>query len=597
MRSKLEKKLAAIRCGGDSVLQNCCEGFGQLVEILTDLEPLVHDTDDVEEFLSAVYASICCRKDTNTGAVQAGEQASTIKLSDPTGDRNLVTGGPANGSGVSRKLQLAIRDAAQEQVNKLKECEAIKDKAQRELCQRRATLQAPVLELGWYPFGSRAYQFAGKPQLDANYFGNLDPNLLSVASALSGITGDGMMYDDVSWELAAMQKRGIKLVGGTPMSPFSMADWPEGLVRPNSTPLPYPVTGIAARANGATLINQDPAATFYLAMLSIHSGDDLALKHAERLMLLLWVIENRRADLLPAFTLGPWNTWLGRSRLSGYMGPNPIFNSWSDIEAAIVYKPQQWFDVLKNDMGKVDGGGQLLTGLSYKNGELPIEKSFDDILNMDAEEERHARFLRGYSNLNQMNIPTDELARNMPSKGNPGNLLGNFIAIRDAWYRRTVELGQIPPPIKGLKAYDWEKNFHDRQLAALGMAVGFGTTMLASVAGMGAGGAIGTSIGGMMGNVFGKVWEVVGSYITTAWNGLTQSGIVGFVTKYAVPNVITGLQMTGNRVPPLLKEVGGLDKVSASDLRDAYSKWAKQTSDTVGKETGKVLSPPATIKF
>lgn len=121
--------------------------------------------------------------------------------------------------------------------------------------------------------------------------------------------------------------------------------------------------------------------------------------------------------------------------------------------------------------------------------------------------------------------------------------------------------------------------------------------MLATVAGMGAGGALGASIGGALGSVFGVAWRTVGSYITAAWNGLTQSGIVNFVTKYSVPNIITGLQMTGTRVPPLLREVGGLGRVKPDDIRDAYGKWAKQTSDTVGKETGKVLSPPATIKF
>lgn len=520
------------------------------------------------------------------------------------GPREFTFGDPkSGGTGIARKVQDHINavDAAYATARDKCDNDFPKDKDKRMNCQRDVDLATiPALGFdGWnnfYPFD------AGFPSTDLlQGKDGWDPALVGLATTMGVVWSGGSMFDSVDLGLRNMATQGITLVGGVKANRLDLPSFknPQGYETGALAGYePYPVIGLAAGADGWTLLNADPAASFYLALLGIHDGGELLASDTLRFMLFTWVVENRRADLLSAFTLGPWNTWLGRSKLADPKAVKSVFNTWASIEDAMVWPYSSWLHLLSQELMDTDGGTELLQMMKYVRKEVPTgQLGLADVLD-PATGPTMTRFLRAYSDRNRMNLTTDEIRPQYPSGSTSGgNLAGNMIAIRDAFTRRAVELKLINTPIKDLEHYDWQKRAHDQQMKALVGALTLGISMVATVMTAGAGSAIAGALGGAVSSALGAAWKAMGGYVTVAWNAISQSGVLTFASQYVIPNVITALQMTGNKVPPLLREVGGLASVNADDIKKAYGNWATSTGQIVTRETGKLLTPPKTIKL
>jgi hypothetical protein len=508
----------------------------------------------------------------------------------PTADatRQISISSASGGAGIARRLQDHINDLEN-------------DFQQNPTPQRWAEIN-PSLDVGFYPFG---YGFMPDIQLAPSLV-NGRVSGLSFAAGLTQVLNAGGIYSGTTvGSLLDLDIRKVNMVGNVPpdrrkLPSFNIHRDPNAANGLLGMAQPYPIIGLAATADGHTLINQDPSLTFYLQMLGVTDADDLASKEWARLYAFLWVVENRRINLLPAFTLGPWNQWLGRSKLTGYKGSHSLFNTWADIEAALLAHPLYWITALEQDVMAVDPKSTILNLPQYVTGKLGTSPTARF---HPSEIEKLTSMLRGLSDLNRMNLHQDAISATAgwsTKQDDSGTFAFHLLATQDAFLRRAVEMKWIQPPTKDWEAINWKKSVHDKQMAALMGAISFTATAVVAVASLGAGSAMAGAVGGAVSSALGAAWKTVGGYVTAAWTSITQSGVLGFVQKYAVPMINTSLQIAGERPPPFLREIGGWQNITSKDVNDAYARWSKtaiRTIDETGNRKYDVLKGPLKIKF
>jgi hypothetical protein len=308
------------------------------------------------------------------------------------------------------------------------------------------------------------------------------------------------------------------------------------------------VAGLNAEPTSTTALLRDQALGAYLALNGVLTGEQLLDVHndgANTYRALIWVIANRRADLLHCFTLGPYGHWLGRSTMSRQAyhddhpyGKNkvaqgkPFIDNWGALEQLFTFTAQwpamfEWlFDALES--------------YNFSDVVAQIEKGGWGV----GATEHIADAIKKVSTLNRWDMPAGEIG-SMTIPPGPYLMDRESTQFNNTWTDQFALWSMAIVAMRqavGLKAawtgdvkmFPWYNKVEAENLKAVAPMIGLigaGVSMVVGAAGTLVGAAAGAIAGALgqgittLGDAIGtqRLTTLLGGYATTAWASICQS--------------------------------------------------------------------------
>lgn len=368
----------------------------------------------------------------------------------------------------------------------------------------------------------------------------VDPDTAVPISALAAALSSSYWWVlDFPWRQWAAT--GWHLPGGVPFPWYK-----EGVGGEGPMAIAHIAVNLAADRSGHLSLFEDPAAMIYARSLGVIGPDELLTSPEVVAALLLWVIANRRADLLDSFALGPLNQWLGNSKL---------YTAAGGLPDAPVSPVDNWAELADLFAGSGRLGGLL--PLLYKSGATEgVMASYKPGKQWEPHPDLLAscrKVIIKMGNEQRWRLHASDARGTPPSMIKTGvwpaekatfaqgDLVGTFASFVDVIVADLAQAGLSPKSWGTPAPYSYGAEQTNRAVGAIGQA--FLTT--ASTIGTAMGGSAGIMsavLGKSLATAMAHVWADLGAYVSTSWTAVTHCPIGRFITQQKWPAIWQSLE-------------------------------------------------------